>query len=370
MRLYFILTIITIGLVSCNSEPNTVITLNHVEPNKTLLDTYTGNQLMNGKMFRGMGYSFKKKLVNVSSSSANDRFVGIRPSTNVFYYSLGLAFSEHYPYELSPDVIWSLILSGVNNHIKVNKEKYQDYFKIDSNKINQNIFTEINDSTAFWNRVISSYYDESINKNQKLKILESTFSTTAEVERIANKVNILSINSNYVKYSLTTLCGIPQVTLTGDKEDWLRLRESYNLLVNEFNLEWWSVELLPVLDEFVNVFDGNINKEFWKGIYKYHNAMESGAIDGLNGWVTKFMPYINDRKRVDWNAIIRLDEIPSSSFKFEFTWNNQGQEKDLVIISGIMGVKQDSLSMTLKPKMGWGVYKIIDHPIFGNLKDN
>jgi len=65
--------------------------------------------------------------------------------------------------------------------------------------------------------------------------------------------------------------GIPNVRLVGTVEDWEKVREKAKRLA-KYDLEWWIVELIPVLDEFVNAMKGKVDNKFWKSLYKLDDS--------------------------------------------------------------------------------------------------
>lgn len=77
-----------------------------------------------------------------------------------------------------------------------------------------------------------------------------------------------------------TRCGIPELYLAGTPADWNKVRAHAEALLGAVGgLEWWSVHLLPVLDEFVKLSDhvsigaelSHGNRNFWPHMYHYGN---------------------------------------------------------------------------------------------------
>merc|ERR1739848_753651 len=87
------------------------------------------------------------------------------------------------------------------------------------------------------------------------------------------------------------MCGIPEIELAGTVEDWRTLRENAKSLLGRFELEFWTDKLLPILDRFVEAFEGDIDTKFWGSIAKLHSTHGSGASTYLNGWIQDFFPY-------------------------------------------------------------------------------
>ena len=86
------------------------------------------------------------------------------------------------------------------------------------------------------------------------------------------------------------LCGIPEVTLLGTTEDWQKIPDRTKQLGRN-ELRWWTDGLEPVLREFVNASQGNINKEFWMNIFNKERFRQgSDYASKINGWIVKFFP--------------------------------------------------------------------------------
>ena len=74
----------------------------------------------------------------------------------------------------------------------------------------------------------------------------------------------------YFDYKFTTMCGIPEIRLTGNKEDWLNVKKKTNEILKLIpDLKFWIYDNLnEILDHFIGVFDDKIDKSFWNEIYK------------------------------------------------------------------------------------------------------
>lgn len=83
------------------------------------------------------------------------------------------------------------------------------------------------------------------------------------------------------------VCGLPTVTLEGEREDWIKLivrTKKLHLFGKE--PEAWAVMLHPILTRFVNAFDGNPEVDFWNHVCHYR-PMGSGSMT-LTGWLSAF----------------------------------------------------------------------------------
>jgi len=92
----------------------------------------------------------------------------------------------------------------------------------------------------------------------------------------------------FFSYYGVTLCGIPEITLLGTTEDWKSVRDRASALA-EYDLEWWTRELLPILDQFIAASEGRVDADFWKSIYKVQGG--SGG-PYISGWIVDLFPYL------------------------------------------------------------------------------
>ena len=83
------------------------------------------------------------------------------------------------------------------------------------------------------------------------------------------------------------MCGIPSVTLEGEKSDWERLLARLDKL-DSFGEEpkIWAALLRPILTRFVRAFDGEPDVDFWSRVCHYHRHGSGQSY--LSGWITAF----------------------------------------------------------------------------------
>ena len=104
----------------------------------------------------------------------------------------------------------------------------------------------------------------------------------------------------YFKYTVPMpVCGLPSVTLLGEKSDYQSIREKLNMLA-KFGQEptQYQQRLIPVIDRFVRSFDNPTApeiREFWTNIV--HTNVIPGRRNGcssnppvyqISGWITGF----------------------------------------------------------------------------------
>jgi hypothetical protein len=307
-----------------------------------------------------------------------------KPLNNAFVAAVHTAFANHYPLVLSPDQLWLVIAQGFAFHVNANAEKLRKKFVNHEGKKTIEIWRDdfVKGSPKNpWGEALDDF-SEGIRRNvgdKTYDLLTPVFSTTGPIERAAANIVLMNTFKDYFACSLVGICGIPEVTLKGTPEDWNLLREKA-LFLGQFDLEWWMDELKPILDQFVDAASGKVDLEFWRRIYKLHEAY---AVQRINGWVVNLFPYIEDGTKKNpclgqWMTIplnkkrkvskskyssIDIDEdglesdlfppgIASTPFVLKFLL---GKEYNMVLFAGFMAATQDPETLAIHPEIGWGV---------------
>jgi hypothetical protein len=212
-----------------------------------------------------------------------------------------------------------------------------------------------------------------------IDLFRPDFSTTGPVDRAASEVVLLDAVRSYFSYALHTLCGIPAVTLEGTPDDWLVLAERAQGF-EEYGLGAWLELLAPILNQFVRASQGNIDRSFWRSLYRF-NQQSGGPL--ITGWITAFFPYLKDdetgnatmpiaavlgyggdlnkmlypgeKLKPDWIHGPTLQHLPGGLSKAPFRWRYMDRSFDMEFLGGFVGVAQDQETLTLRPEIGWAV---------------
>ena len=286
-----------------------------------------------------------------------------------FFDVVTLAFANHYSLEINPDDIWLMILDGFRLHVKSNREALKDKFVAPGTDTvvafeDNSLTTESTHREWFWTlanlfEVLQSKLPEETGLPLKTK-----FSTTSPVDYNISSAMVMAVASEYYVYSVTTLCGIPKIKINGKKEDWILLKDSFNRLASRLDMDWWAVGLNPVLDEFINVFDGKINMEHWRGIYKYFEPEGCGNVT-FNGWISRFFPYtgigesldVYRRHSPDWNEQLDAQNVPRGVTSIRVEWNYLGEVNPLKLYTGFIGIQVDTTTNMLKAARGYALFE-------------
>ena len=306
-----------------------------------------------------------KKMFYAYSDSISP-FISESSSKEMSFINLvARAYAAHNSIEINPDDIWLTILNGIRLHVKNNRDSLKDRFVspgADTAIEIRNDSLLLNITYEKWHGVIADLFDS---LQEKIPVetgepLNVKFSTTSPIDYNISRSLVMAVASEYYTYTWAVACGIPQIKVNGTKLDWSLLKDSFNKLASRLNLEWWVKELNPILDEFINVFDGKINLIHWRSIFK--KVFEKVGCERriqVDGWITKFYPYIGrdkPKRRNEWNGAIDLmTDIPKGVTDVDINWIYDGKTIPLKIYTGFVGIQVDTTRKMLKASRGYAL---------------
>ncbi|KOY87289.1 hypothetical protein AD998_15030 [bacterium 336/3] len=290
--------------------------------------------------------------------------------------SMQIAYVNHHPFVISPDMIWLTLCQGFSKHINTNPNKYRkflvahqgkkrlDIVPKDFKKGKQNPWEE---AIVQWQDSIKKYV-----KEDAYGLIVDSFSTTDLNATIAYQVTLMETMQEYFNYGMYG-CGIPYITLEGKTEDWVKIRNKIEGF-RKYDLNEWVDNLIPILDQFVEASKGNIDVDFWQNMFK-NNVRRYGP-KLINGWILKLYPYLEDRKNNSGirgqkkyirNAFLKgnayhnsnlvLKDFPSGLSSFDFVWIDPriNLRANMEFGAGFIGMTQNKQTKALKPEIGWYV---------------
>lgn len=303
------------------------------------------------------------------------------PGTHAGLAAVHFAYARHTPLVLSPDIVWMFITHGVAQHVNANAESLRRRFVRHEGRLDLEVRRDEfikgsphNDWAGVFDEfsaLIRAHIGETTHA-----LFEPRFSTTGAVEKAAAQIALLDAMQAYFRYRVGTLCGIPEIVLQGTPRDWASLAERTQAL-REFELEWWTDALHPILARFVAAAGGAADAAFWRTIYKRTDG--SGG-PYISGWITAFFPYLHrslSRDQLVINPALRdggeylremlsgtgpemggltTDCIPSGLASAPFEWQYLRDRYDMRFVAGFVGVRQDPETFSVRPEIGWAVY--------------
>ena len=278
-----------------------------------------------------------------------------------------VAFKNHYPLTLNPDIIWQAFSLGLSIHLNLNAKKFAD--KFDAKKCSTAI--EINRKNFTYQHNNNDWETELNNIEDKVKenigeelfnVFDSEFSTSTQMSRTSSHIALMGMLPNFFKYESYTLCGIPKIHLEGTPEDWIKMQEKVKgFLEIDPELGWWVEPAVELLDMFIRTSKGDVGEEvvtFWESWYKWKSLSNTQMV---SGHIRTLFPYVfkggklarNERVDFRENGSVDFMFFPNCIFKAPIDWNFHNNKIRFYLITGLM-------SMTYTPEEGM-------KPIFGKV---
>jgi len=259
---------------------------------------------------------------------------------NGFIQSVCLAYNQHHRLHIRPDDIWIAIITQLSLFVKT------PFKTIELSNIDE-LYT------------IKSSNEHFIPK----------FSTTTQNDRLV--CSLLFNHEPFQTHAQRDLfelqCGIPEVTLLGNAEDWIELRKKTTLL-ESFKLFAWADMLYPILNQFIHSFT-QPDLLFWNRICSYHGG--GSSVKYLSGWITCFCPFDmlgnwkgNERCKPSENVpgtfhtsywpLIPTDHIPLGFLQSRVKLQGNSYK----LFAGHRGIRIETLN-TLQPNIEWALIEYI-----------
>lgn len=328
----------------------------------------------------------------------------ISPSENGLVYAAYHAYSRHHHLTLRPDDIWSAILCQTGYFVNAHAEELRHFFVSHEGQKELEVMDIGSLRSADFGRMAQRMTEE-IQKNVVDPDLRAwimpSFSTTTETDRVVFAIMMMGAMQEYFSYKMTLSCGIPSVTLLGEREDWVEIQTRLEKLKHlGTEPEQFGGLLKPIVGHFIETFDhpdSSAVKDFWSKIA--HETGGSGPFY-LSGWITAFC-FWNEKGRslykgcaqppvslqcfqgraagceLDGIFYHRVDtnNIPSGAASVPVTVDDNGQIYHTKMVAGSVGIQATSsvadpeegegqLLDCLRPASGWWMIEV-DAPAEG-----
>ena len=338
------------------------------------------------------GDLFKKRKFIISEKTGNKIYINQNEPLEILHYTLDtnedsffnrskcsliqgliLAYKNHYPITVTPDMIWILILQGFSRFMEKYSEQVREKFvnfegKKDL-KVSRLDETPYTATKEVWDGIMKEYV-EKIGKNvgqETIDNLECNFSTTTQVAQVTSQVSIMSGMKQYFVYkALMAGCGISNITLEGSLQDWEKIKSKCEFLSTK-GLEWYTKHLIPIINNIIETkkyytTKGELNTElieFWKRMIRLKGKGDFYDPHIINGWIVNFIPNLSKEEPEVYEELKEYN-IPDQiiSCPMELTWLPPGNKKyefECSLFSGFYGIVQDEKTFNVKPVIGYAI---------------
>jgi hypothetical protein len=215
------------------------------------------------------------------------------PKGNGFVDTVISAYSQHHALIIRPDDVWLAILTQFNFFVNANAELLRTQFVQHKGKkhlVVRGVGTRYSVDFGAMTRAMVGLIEKNIVDPELREWILPKFSTTTLTDTTASAVIMMATLKKYFSYEFHLTCGIPRVTLEGEKSDWIDILGRLEKL-KEYGVQTiaWYHLLHPVISRFVAAFDAPSspeNVDFWQRVAHYHH-LGSGS-DHYSGWINAF----------------------------------------------------------------------------------
>ena len=268
------------------------------------------------------------------------------------------AYSEHHHLQIRPEDVWFAIISQFNFYVNAHAEDLRHLFVAHHDKKELEVKFGFGDRFSVDYGLFARKMSDLIDKNVVDPELRSwalpAFSTTTEHDKIVASVLLMGMTQKYFTFKCTILCGLPSVTLLGEKADWSRLYDRLAKL-EEYGKEPsdFARMLRPVISRFVRSFEKPTSAEttqFWQQIAN-HISGGSGP-SYYTGWITAFCFWDAEGRRLHQRQrrgdeleldgvkyyMVDSDEVPPGYSTVPVTIDDNGDVFAATMIAGSVGI--------------------------------
>jgi hypothetical protein len=271
------------------------------------------------KLLRTSCRSLVKDEDKILDSSFGDG-AHIQCAHNGFVCAVLDAYLQHRHLVIRPDDVWFAILTQFSFYVNRNAEKLRDHFVNHRGKRRLQIRQDHFDFEQFFNGMTDLIADNVKDPALREWIMPS-FSTTTDSDQVTAAIIMMGTMQKYFAYFCNICCGLPSVTLLGEKGDWEDILERVQSL-SKFgeeheDLQIWNSLLSAVVTNFIRTFDAPDSErvvKFWQRTV--HQFVDDYSGDKLiTGWVQAFCFWAPDGSPLvarsiryttkDWRTLIK-----------------------------------------------------------------
>ena len=195
-----------------------------------------------------------------------------------FYSTVSKAYNHHYVLKTCPEDWWFCITQKVGLAIddNANKDEVRKFFVQHEGK--KTLTVQVGSGiygvnySWFFDQMVKEI-ERNINVPEYVSIMEADFSETTSVQRIVNKVLLMTSMQEYFDYRMDSKCGIPGVIMKGSEADWdklsIKLKQLEDLLKpieKSLGLDGWWAGCSEVCSKLLKTFQGYPDEDWWSKI--------------------------------------------------------------------------------------------------------
>ena len=215
----------------------------------------------------------KAKQLIQSSFLPHDFPHSIVGQPNGFVNAAIQAYNQHLHLSIRPEDVWISILAQFSHFVNANAEELRSKFVAHEGQ-KELVIVDVGtihtyDFGIFATRMTAELEKNVLDQDLRRWIMPS-FTTTTYTDQVVAAVVMMGTLQKYFTYGCCLLCGLPSVTLLGERSDWESILMRLEKLPSfgEEARQWYEL-LKPVITRFVKTFDEpdtEETKDFWQRI--------------------------------------------------------------------------------------------------------
>lgn len=308
----------------------------------------------------------------IQASSGNDDNIMKCYHSNGLVDTVMRSYNHHHNLVLRPDDVWMSVLTQFSCYVDKNAEALRSKFVAHKGKKKLEVKTGGSLRSVHFGelaKLMTEKIHENLVDGQVRDWILPNFTTTTNNDTLVASVVMMSAMKSYFSYKMTLCCGIPNVTLLGTPEDWKKLRQRLEKLI-EYDLdghikEWYSL-LVPIFDEFVNSSEEKHNLDFWSRVC---NRIGGGSGPSyISGWISSFCVFTSKgewqggkRSVSSWGKtteskwpIIDTSDIPPGYVTVPVEVNDNGTTYDTMMFAGSFAMARVN-ETSIRPRLDWAL---------------
>ncbi|MCJ1464394.1 hypothetical protein MMC07_003007 [Pseudocyphellaria aurata] len=336
-----------------------------------------------------------KQLIQCSFPAKDFQFPqSVSGSPNGFVHTAIQAYNWHQHLSIRPEDVWISILAQFSLYVNANAEALRSKFVAHEGQ-KELIIADVGtihsvDFGILAHRMTGELEKNVLDKDLRRWIMPS-FTTTTYTDQVVAAIVMMGTLQNYFTYGMMLCCGLPSVTLYGERSDWedilMRLEKLPSF--GEEAGRWYDL-LKPVITRFVKTFDEpetEETKDFWQTIV-HHQGGGSGP-SYYHGWITAFCFWNTSGKAVgprpktphtkvkvsssfelDGVPYHRIDskEVPPGFVSVPVKVDDNGTEYKTTMVAGSVASRLEDAAAevkgrlpggrdALRPEVGWWMFE-------------
>lgn len=300
-------------------------------------------------------YLQSKRIIQTSFDQETLEDDHVSPSQNGFVRAVYNAYSYHHHLTLRPEDIWFSILSQLGFYVKAHSEELRPFFVSHKGQKELEVFEFGNlDTVSVGDLAVrmTKLIEKNVVDPELRSWIMPKFSTTTSSDKVVAAVLMMGALQNYFSYKMCLACGIPSVTLLGERGDWVSLVNKLDKIPRLGKEPAKFAKLLqPVLKRFVTSFDSpplRETRDFWGKCV--HEIPGGSGPPYLSGWITAFCfwddkgnPLDAGKRRgceLDGVKFYQIDiaDIPAGFASVPVTVDDNGAVYKTNMIAGMVGI--------------------------------